>query len=116
MGIRDTRMMARALVERWPIEQRQRELMMRVLMQIAADSNNSARERTQAIKAIISADAVNLKAEEIQQQNEHHHDRIDLASLHRIAEVARSIGLDDIATKAIAAGADRDTIRDDAAQ
>ena len=116
MGIRDTRMMARALRERWPIDDRQRELMMRVLMQIAADGGNSARERTQAIKAIISADAVNLKAQEIQQQNEHHHDRIDLASLHRIAEVARSIGLDDIATKAIEAGSDRDTIRDDADQ
>ena len=70
MGIRDTRMMARALRERWPIEDRQRELMMRVLMQIAADASNSARERTQAIKAIISADAVNLKAQEIQQERQ----------------------------------------------
>ena len=104
MGIRDTRTMARALRERWPIDDRQRELMMRVLMQIAADGGNSPRERTQAIKAIISADAVNLKAQEIQQQNEHHHDRIDLASLHRIAEVARSIGLNDIAQRAIEAG------------
>ena len=104
MGIRDTRMMARALRERWPIEDRQRELMMRVLMQIAADASNSARERTQAIKAIISADAVNLKAQEIQQQNEHHYDRIDLESLHRIAGVAQQLGFDAIAQRAIEAG------------
>lgn len=114
MGIRDTRMMARALRERWPIDDLQRDLIMRMLLQIAADTKNSPRERTQAIKAIISADAVNLKAQEIQQQNDHHHDRIDLAGLHRIAEVARSIGLDDLATKAIEAGSDRDIIRDDA--
>jgi hypothetical protein len=115
MGIRDTRMIARALRERWLFEDQDRDLMMQVLKQIAADANNSPRERTQAIRTIISADALNLKAEEIQQKNEHHHDRIDLASLHRIAEVAKSIGLNDIAQRAIEAGSNSNLIRDDAA-
>lgn len=104
MGIRDTRMMARALRERWPIDDRQRELMMRVLMQIAADASNSPRERTSAIKALISADRNNIEQEKIQQNDEHHGDRLDMERLHRIAGVAKQLGFDAIAERAIEAG------------
>ena len=93
MGIRDTRMMARALRERWPIDDRQRELMMRVLMQIAADSSNSPRERTSAIKALISADRNNIEQEKIQQAEEHHSEKMQGEQLDRIANAAQRLGL-----------------------
>jgi len=110
MGIRDTRMMARALTQRWPIDPEQRNLMMRVLMKIAADANNSPRERTSAIKALIAADRNNIEQEKIQQNDEHHGDRLDMERLHRIAEVARNLGFDSIAQRAIEAGSSSDTI------
>lgn len=93
MGIRDTRIMARALRERWPIDDRQRELMMRVLMQIAADASNSPRERTSAIKALISADRNNIEQEKIQQAEEHHSERMQGEQLDRIANAAQRLGL-----------------------
>ena len=93
MGIRDTRMMARALRERWPIDDRQRELMMRVLMQIAADASNSPRERTSAIKALISADRNNIEQEKIQQAEEHHSEKMQGEQLDRIANAAQRLGL-----------------------
>lgn len=93
MGIRDTRMMARALRERWPIDDRQRELMMRVLMQIAADANNSPRERTSAIKALISADRNNIEQEKIQQAEEHYSEKMQGEQLDRIANAAQRLGL-----------------------
>ena len=93
MGIRDTRMMARALRERWPIDDRQRELMMRVLMQIAADASNSPRERTSAIKALISADRNNIEQEKIQQAEEHHSEKMQGDQLDRIANAAQRLGL-----------------------
>jgi len=93
MGIRDTRMMARALRERWPIDDRQRELMMRVLMQIAADASNSPRERTSAIKALISADRNNIEQEKIQQAEEHHSEKMQGEQLDRIAIAAQRLGL-----------------------
>ena len=93
MGIRDTRTMARALRERWPIDDRQRELMMRVLMQIAADASNSPRERTSAIKALISADRNNIEQEKIQQAEEHHSEKMQSEQLDRIANAAQRLGL-----------------------
>ena len=93
MGIRDTRMMARALRERWPIDDRQRELMMRVLMQIAADPSNSPRERTSAIKALISADRNNIEQEKIAQIDEHHSEKMQGEQLDRIAIAAQRLGL-----------------------
>ncbi len=116
MSIRDTRMYQRALSQRWPIPQSMREEILAELVKVLRDPAASPREKTSAAKALMSADRLNIEEEKITQDDQHHADRIDLASLHRIAEVARSIGLDDIATKAIEAGSDRDTIRDDADQ
>jgi hypothetical protein len=93
MGIRDTRMMARALIERWPITDHQREMMMRVLMSIAADQTNSPRERTSAIKALISADRNNIEQEKLAQIDEHHSERMEGEQLDRIANAAQRLGL-----------------------
>ena len=93
MTIADTRMMARALTERWPITSQQRELMMRVLMSIAADQKNSPRERTSAIKALIAADAVNVKVDQVEQERQHHAERMKSDQLDRIAMAAKQLGL-----------------------
>lgn len=93
MTIEDTRMMARALTERWPITLQQRELMIKVLLSIAANSQHSPRERTSAIKALIAADAVNMAQSKIVQENQHHHERLQSEQLDRIAAVAQQLGL-----------------------
>lgn len=93
MGIRDTRMMARALRERWPIDDLQRDLIMRMLLQIAADTKNSPRERTSAIKALISADRNNIEQEKLAQIDEHHSERMQGEQLDRIANAAQRLGL-----------------------
>jgi hypothetical protein len=93
MGIRDTRAMARAITQRWPMDDRQRELMMRALMQIAADTKNSPRERTSAIKALISADRNNIEQEKLQQAEEHHSEKMQGEQLDRIANAAQRLGL-----------------------
>ena len=110
MGIRDTRMLARALEQRWPMSPEYRQSVIRVLMQIALDSNNSPRERTSAAKALISADRNNIEQEKIQQNDEHHGDRLDMERLHRIAGVAKQLGFDTIAQRAIEAGSSGGTI------
>lgn len=93
MAIDDTRMMARAIIDRWPITSQQRELMIRVLLSIAADQKNSPRERTSAIKALIAADAVNMAQSKIVQESQHHHERLQSEQLDRIAAVAQQLGL-----------------------
>lgn len=93
MTIEDTRMMARALTERWPITSQQRELMIKVLLSIAANTQHSPRERTSAIKALISADRNNIEQEKIQQAEEHHSEKMQGEQLDRIAAVAQQLGL-----------------------
>lgn len=93
MTIEDTRMMARALTERWPITSQQRELMIKVLLSIAANTQHSPRERTSAIKALIAADAVNMAQSKIVQENQHHHERLQSDQLDRIANAAQRLGL-----------------------
>ena len=93
MGIRDTRTMARAIRERRPIDDLQRDLIMRMLLQIAADTKNSPRERTSAIKALISADRNNIEQEKIQQAEEHHSEKMQGEQLDRIAIAAQRLGL-----------------------
>ena len=93
MTIKDTRMMARALTERWPITSQQRELMIKVLLSIAANTQHSPRERTSAIKALISADRNNIEQEKIQQAEEHHSEKMQGEQLDRIANAAQRLGL-----------------------
>jgi hypothetical protein len=93
MGIRDTRMMERALRERWPIKPEFREKIMNALIAILADKNTSPREKTAAARALMHADAINLEAEKIVQADQHHGDRLDAERMDRIATVAQQLGL-----------------------
>jgi hypothetical protein len=109
-------MMARAISERWPISEEKRLAMLDSLMQIASDVSNSPRERTSAIRALISADSVNLRAQEIEQNNEHHQQRIQQQQLARLAEVARELGFNTLAEQATEGRPAIDFIRDDASE
>jgi hypothetical protein len=110
MGIRDTRMIERALRERWPIKPEFREKIMNALIAILADKNTSPREKTAAARALMHADSLNLEQEKLNQNDEHHHERLTMESLHRIAGVAQQLGFDTIAQRAIEAGSSGDTI------
>lgn len=91
MTVRDTRMMERALRERWPIPQELRERIVLNLIAIVANKNLSPRERTSAAKALLHADQLNVEQEKMEQLDEHEY-RARLVQLARqlpLGEVAR---------------------------
>ena len=59
MGIRDTRMMAKALTQLWPVKPEYREAMIKRLVRIIADPSSSSREVTAASKALLAAESQN---------------------------------------------------------
>jgi hypothetical protein len=75
MAIRDTRLMARAIEQRWPVPNEMRAGMIRQLMSIIASKDASPREKTSAFKAILAAEKQNQEDEHklidvrIQQRN-----------------------------------------------
>ena len=93
MSIKDTRMMARAITDRWPLSAEYRTSIIKVLMQIALNPSCSPRERTSAAKALIAADAVNMAQSKIIQENQHHQERLQSEQLDRIANAAQRLGL-----------------------
>jgi hypothetical protein len=60
-GIRDTRLVERALRERWPVSKALRRPLIERLAAIAQDPKASPREATSAAKAILSASRLNLE-------------------------------------------------------
>lgn len=70
MGLRDTRMIAKALEQRWPIKPEYRAALVRRLVQVIADPASSPREVTAASRALIAAEGQNLA-------DEQHSDRMD---------------------------------------
>lgn len=84
MPIRDTRMMAKALEQRWPLNENARKAIISRLLRIIADNQSSPREVTAAAKALLAAEKQNQSDE---------HKVIDV-SLQR-----RNLELDAIATE-----------------
>ena len=62
--IRDTRMMQKALEQRWPISPEYRDGIIRRMMRIIADPSSSKREATAACKALLAAEAQNQADEQ----------------------------------------------------
>ena len=60
-GIRDTRLVERALRERWPIPKAIRKPLIERLAEIVADTASSPREVISAARAILSASKLNLE-------------------------------------------------------
>lgn len=92
-GTRDTRMLERAMRERWPIPERFRGAVIKRLLAIIAKEDAKPREVISASRALFQADTVNIEAEKevIPQQHLHLHQDIDLqaistAELKRIEE------------------------------
>ena len=79
MSVRDTRLMARAVIQRWPIKPEYREAVIKRLIRVIADPNSSPREVTAASKAIMAAETQNQSDEhkiiDVRIQTEH--DRLD---------------------------------------
>lgn len=88
MPIRDTRMMARAIVQRWPIKNEDREAIIRRLVRIVADQNSSPREVTAAAKGILAAEKQN-------QDDEHKIVDVRIARRHdELAAIAAELGVE----------------------
>jgi hypothetical protein len=64
-GIRQTRRLARAVRERWAFKEEWRPAIMDRLMKTAVDPGASPRESTQACRALLEADRLNLAAQAV---------------------------------------------------
>lgn len=93
VGTRDVRLLAMAVRGEWPVTPTQRELALQVLTRVLVDPSAGHRAKVAAAKALMDADKVNLKADQLQQENKHHHERLQSEQLDRIAAVAQQLGL-----------------------
>jgi hypothetical protein len=95
MSIRDTRLIAKALEQRWPIKSEYRLALVKRLVHIIADPNSKAREVTAACRALIAAENQNLADEQHSDRMDEGRNRvldfvarIDAAEVYRITESA----------------------------
>jgi hypothetical protein len=80
-------MMARALMQRWPVTPEYRTIIVKQLMKVIADPRSSPREKTSAAKALMSAE---------QQNQADEHKVVDIATSHdRLSEIARDLGIEE---------------------
>jgi hypothetical protein len=88
MPIQETRMIARALTQRWPIKPEYRNLIVNQLMKVIASPDASPREKTAAAKALLSAEKQN-------QDDEHKQTDIDRDNVkrHRLVAIAARLGI-----------------------
>lgn len=85
-GIRDTRMLAKAIMQRWPVGEQTRNEAIGILREIAKNVSNSPRDRTSAVKALLAAE---------KQNQEDEHKALDIAISHdRLSQVAIDLGID----------------------
>jgi hypothetical protein len=88
MSIRDTRLAARALEQRWPVPDDVRAGLVRQMMAIVADRSCSPRERTSAFKAILAAEAQN-------QADQHKAIDVSVSTRHdRLDAIAADLGIE----------------------
>lgn len=79
MSVRDTRMLTRALEQRWPIKPEYREAIIKRLLRVIADPQSSPREVASASKALLAAEKQNQEDEHklIDVSIQHEHNRLD---------------------------------------
>lgn len=88
MPIRDTRLMARAILQRWPVKQEYRQAIINRLAHIAIDPASSPREATSAAKAIMSAEKQN-------QDDEHKVIDVQISKRHaELSGLALDLGIE----------------------
>lgn len=84
--IKDTRLMARALAQRWPLSAEKRREVVEALYRVVTSGAASPREITSAAKALISAESQNQADE---------HKVVDIATGNdRILAIAADLGID----------------------
>ena len=69
----ETKLEAMAIRNRWPVDSDYREGVIRRLLKIVLDPESKPRDVTQAAKAIVAADKINLDDEKKDIPIEHHH-------------------------------------------
>lgn len=88
MSVQDTRLMARALTQRWPIKADYRAIIVKQLMKVIADPGTSPREKTAAAKALMAAEQQN-------QADEHKVVDVSISTRnHRLDAIAADLGID----------------------
>ena len=86
MSVKDTRMMARALQQRWPMTEEKRAIVINALLDVIQTSEKP-REITAAARALMSAEAQN--------QNDEHKLIDAISSDHdRLSQIAADLGID----------------------
>ena len=91
MPLKDTRMIARAVMQRWPIKPEYRAALINKLMKVLASPESSAREITAAARAILSAESQNQADEHKVVDVRTQQGDFDLASI--AAEIGVDIGV-----------------------
>jgi len=91
MSVRDTRMIARAVVERWPIKKEYRDAIVKRLMQIVADPTTSPREATSAAKALMAAERQNQEDQIVDGTNDQRNRFLEIAERIGIGENTRGV-------------------------
>jgi len=91
MALKDTRMLAKALEQRWPIHSEYREHIVRHLMMIVLSDDSSPREKTSAARALLSADKLNMVEEQLAvlDENERRARLVELAKHITIGDAAK---------------------------
>ena len=88
MSLSETRMIARALVQRWPIKQEYREAIVKQLLKVVVDPNSTPREKTSAAKALLAAEGQN-------QSDEHKVIDVRITTRHdQLDAIASDLGID----------------------
>ena len=85
MQDKDSFLIAKAIIQRWPISSEYREAIVRRLIKIIVDKESSNREVTTAAKALMSAEAQNQSDE---------HTAAVQSDRNRFLEVARQLGIE----------------------
>lgn len=72
-GIRTTRMLERAVKNRWPIPDKYKEAIITRQVKIAISQESTARESASAARTILAADKLNIEQEKLEQPEQHLH-------------------------------------------
>lgn len=97
MGLKNTRLLARAIHGGWPVPDQLKSQVIQELTEVFDDPEAGPREKIAASRAIMAADQLNIEREKMSQADDHHGDQLDQQRLNRLAAVASKLGLGEVA-------------------
>lgn len=92
-SVKDTRLMARAVSQRWPMSQEIRDAVITRLAMIVADPNSTTREVATAARALISAERQNQQDDYSVPIDKPKHLSDDQSAGNRFLAIAQRLGL-----------------------